>query len=53
MGNVAATEIVDFFKNEAQSRGKTKKYKDLNINSKISDLLRRHKGQITKDFKAT
>lgn len=51
MGDQIATDLADFFKNEAKAQGFKKKYSDLNKNSDIKEFLLLHKGKVTESFK--
>lgn len=50
LGNIMGQEIVDFFKQEAQFQGRSKKYKSLTIQDPVSKLLNSNQNKITKEF---
>lgn len=51
MGDQIATDLSNFFKNEAKAQGFKKKYSNLNKNSNVKELLLLRKGKVTEAFK--
>jgi hypothetical protein len=50
VGTLAAQEVVNYFKQEAQFRGRNKKYQSLKIQDPVSKLLNSNKNNITNEF---